>query len=206
MAGSKVAALARFLLPGWVSDAALAVLFLLIWLFPEVIGWHQLEGVRLLIVIEIWILAASTLVLAGHGERLAWMPLILVVPAVAIGLGAAIGIVPAVFIAVRLLGSLATTLRDSGRAQLAYSRAGLSLAVMVAAYASLSMGPAELGWTEAATPAALWVRTLGENATRIPQGVPAWGTLYFAGLLLVEALRLPDRFEQYDREHRPRGA
>jgi len=204
MNGPKIAFALRAFAPRWLSDFLIAGVFLLVWLIPDTFGWNNLEGLGLLMVLEVWIATTALVVLSGYGERFSWLPLLVLVPAMVVVLRGDLGLWALIIIGARLSIELTRVVIDDSVVLLGYARALTIAAVLLGTWVLVaSSSPPELGWTAQATPPDLWLASVqSQGPAELPSGVPMWGFLYFALVGVLNLAEVPERIEQSMRRAR----
>jgi len=204
MNAPKIAIAFRAFAPRWLSDLLLAGIFLLVWLTPETFGWSNLEGLGLMMVLEVWIALTALVVLSGYGERFSWLPLLVLIPAMVVVLRSELGLWVLIIIGMRVSIELTRVVIDDSVVLLGYARALTIAVALIGTWALVATSsPPELGWTAQATPPDLWLASArSRGPADLPSGVPVWGFLYFAVVGVLHLTQVPERIEQRMRRAR----
>jgi hypothetical protein len=175
------------------SDVALLVFFAVTWTSPFAYGARAPHACMAILIMEFITVHSTTFLLTHSGPRKAIFIALLYIPFVAFAGMLARATWPIVTFGWHVYGTLSAFTGDcESRSKEAIIRWAICFALIMLCLAMAAILPwPELGWSEETTPEFAWSRGDDEIVYHI---TPAWGTLYFFGLTVADALLLKKRY------------
>ncbi len=174
------------------SDAALLVFFVVTWISPFAIEPRAPYACMAIMMMEFISIHSTGFLVVFSGTRVVWLTVLIYVPFVLAAAFFSKAVWPLVMFAWHVYGTVSAFRgNDPSRKREAIVRWVICF-VLFMLCVGLAMIPwPALGWGEATTPDLAWSSDSGETAYHI---TPAWGTLYFLALTVVDALILKKRY------------
>jgi len=181
------------LFPLWLSYLLLAFLFFLVWFDPTPIGWEGALQLRAFVFVEIvTVLLVSWIVSGVDGPGgIYWAGATLMCVGVWLATTGYVGRYAAAFLVAHLFAHVAAVGAEERTLSQEQAWTSVSVVMLGGAWALAGLLPLpEMGWTVAETPVELWWEMpRWGGSQRIPQGLPSWAVLYFAGSSVVSLWR-----------------
>jgi hypothetical protein len=189
MDSRQLALLIPRVLPGWLSDLAMALIFLAVWNTPEFFGWDSMRGLQTAVFIEVAAVYAFLLLLTALEDPTGWISVVYAAIVLAIILFSTAGLWVALVLPLHLVARLAALWSDDRTARSVTKSLIATILLMSFCWLIVGIGPVpNFGWTAASTPLALWLDVPSFSGfRRVSFGLPAWAFFYF-GLSAIGGL------------------
>jgi hypothetical protein len=187
-------------LPGWLSSFGFSLIFLWVWLNPHWFGWEHLDGLQVVVYLEVASVYGLLLLLGGRDERFSWLPALPVALFLGVFVAGYLNPWLGVGFAVHIIARVAGVWSDLKTVRVIVYEALISGVLMVGAWLTVGLLPLpSFGWGEAVVPRELWAEAMSWSGdpVRLSYTLPAWGFFYFLSIALADALHLAERFERW---------
>lgn len=174
------------------SDIALLAFFLTTWVSPFVFGQRAPHACMAILIMEFITVHSTAFLVAQSGSRQVVLTAFVYIPFVAFAGVLVRAIWPITMFAWHVYGTVSVfTGGSDARRNEALIRWAICFALFMLCLGLAAFLPwPDLGWREETTADFAWSRGTGEVVYHI---TPAWGTLYFLGLTVADALLLKRR-------------
>ena len=174
------------------SDAALLIFFVTTWISPFAFGQEGPHACMAILIMEFITVHSTTFLIAQSGARQVGLTALLYIPFVAFAAMLVRAIWPIAMFAWHVYGTVSVFRGGSEARRIeALVRWAICFALFVLCLGLAAFLPwPDLGWRQETTSDFAWSRGTGELVYHV---TPAWGTLYFLGLTIADALLLKSR-------------